>query len=182
MLYLFDADGTLIESFLRAPDKPQPKHSSEVEKVVFDRVELLPGRLEYIEKLTRQADPRFAIITNQAGVAFGYQTEQQVRAKMGNVVAALHFFFGRPFSVHIAFEHLKASVERYKVDELTFRKPAPGMILEALATHYYKEQPYMRPPYGVMVGDMETDRQAAEAAGVRYYDAEAFFNGAQFRK
>jgi histidinol phosphatase-like enzyme len=183
VLFCFDADGTLIEGFLRNWGKPQPKHGSEVEQVVYDRVELLPGRLEFIERLAvTQADPRFAIITNQAGVAFGYQTEQQVRAKMGHVVSALHFFFGRPFSIHIAYEHLNATVPEYKVDELTYRKPAPGMILEALAVHYYKEQTYMRPPYGIMVGDMETDRQAAEAAEVRYYDAEDFFNGALFQR
>jgi HAD superfamily hydrolase (TIGR01662 family) len=50
------------------------------------------------------------------------------------------------------------------------RKPSPAMLIEAMQWFG------VEPEEVVMVGDWETDRQAAEAAGVEFVWAEEFFS------
>jgi D-glycero-D-manno-heptose 1,7-bisphosphate phosphatase len=157
MLYMFDIDRTLIRSFLREGG----------DRSIFDLVEVLPGRREKLAALADEG-ARFALVTNQGGVAFGYQTTRQVFDKLGVIVAAFNAFYLRPVSVHYCFTHPKATVEAYKVDSAR-RKPGPAMLLEALEAHDVNGLA------SVFVGDMDTDQQAAEAAGVRYVDAAEFF-------
>lgn len=51
------------------------------------------------------------------------------------------------------------------------RKPAPGMLQEALGVFA------VDPGQALFVGDRSTDRQAAVAAGIAFEPAEAFFGG-----
>lgn len=157
MLYLFDIDGTLIRSFMREGGKVED----------YDKVELLPGRLPKLASLER-LESRFGLVTNQAGVAMGYQTEEQVYAKLGHVLAAVQFFGRYPTSVHCCVDHPKAKLARYRRD-LGFRKPDPGMILQARRLHHAPAEATL------FVGDMDTDEQAAKSAGVNYFSAEEFF-------
>lgn len=172
MLYLFDVDGTLIRSFLR----DTPAESAEV----YDRVELLPGRAGLLHALAKDGN-RFGIVTNQDGVAFGYQTKEQVGVKIARVLKECAFFYGQPFSVHICFHHPRATIDEYRDPEgCKRRKPERGMILEAMAAHYGPSESagglmYRAAGKTVFVGDMATDAEAAKAAGVTYHDAEAFF-------
>jgi D-glycero-D-manno-heptose 1,7-bisphosphate phosphatase len=139
----------------------------------YARVEVLPGRLEKIERLAWRPGSRFALVTNQGGVAMGHQTEALVWAKLGAIVGTFQCFFGRPFSVHVALHHHHAKVEKYKCVEgdfeYSYRKPGPGMLLEAMDVHRSDTATTW------MVGDMDSDAQAARAAGVKYFDAEEFF-------
>jgi D-glycero-D-manno-heptose 1,7-bisphosphate phosphatase len=160
MLYCFDVDGTLVRSFMR---------EGGAEAQDYDKVELLPDRLDRLEGCLRSSESCFAIVTNQAGVAFGYQTIEQVHQKMGRVLAAVDFFGGHPTTMHIATEHPNAKIEAYKGDAGR-RKPGPKMLLEAIELHGVFVQE------AVYVGDMDTDQQAAEAAGIRYIDAKIFFD------
>ena len=157
MLYIFDVDGTLIRSFLRQGSKAHD----------YDDVEVLPGRAGKLFDLKARPGMRFAIATNQGGVAFGKQTEPQVRAKLARVVSELHMW-DVPLTVHIAFNHPGASLPAYKRDD-GMRKPGPGMLLLAMRCHD------MAKPDTVFVGDMDSDREAALAAGVKYADAQEFF-------
>lgn len=204
MLYCLDIDGTLIRSFMREQGETRDfEHvcprcgevgtlelredsewhcercpwAGDENAAVYDRVEVLPGRHRKLSTLalgpitpgvSAPKNPRFALVTNQGGVAFGYQTVEQVYAKIGRVLAAFSFFDGCPVSVHVAFNHPKATVEQYRRDD-RIRKPGPGMLLQAMRRHR------MDAVTTVMVGDMHSDRHAAGAAGVRYYDAEEFF-------
>lgn len=159
MLYCFDLDGTLVRSFMRETGEAED----------YDQVEVLPRRKEILQTLAAERYAEFALITNQAGVAFGYQTVKQVEAKIGRICAEFGFFWTRPFSVHIAYEHPSATIPEYQSNS-DRRKPGPGMLIEACNSHGYARGVGL-----VYVGDMESDKLAAERANVTYVDATEFF-------
>lgn len=164
VLYAFDVDGTLIRSYMR--ERPGGRRPVATD---YDIVTPLPNRINRIAELARSGG-RFAIVTNQGGVAMGYNSVPQVQRKMGAVLAAFDFFLGQPISVHIACGHPNARVEwARQPEEVRRRKPSPVMLQEAMRAH---GMPRTRVAY---VGDMDTDRAAAEAAQVAYFDAEEFF-------
>ena len=76
--------------------------------------------------------------------------------------------------IYICPYHAKARgpkvVWKYAKDH-ECRKPKPGMLLEAM------EDAGVSADETIFVGDFETDEQAAENAGVRFYWAEVFFGG-----
>lgn len=166
MLYMFDIDGTLIRSFLREGG----------DRSEFDLIEVLPGRREKVRLLAEEPGTRFALVTNQGGVAFGYQTEEQVWRKVAGVAAEFEMFHARPVSFHVACGHPKGTVERWAFDDVR-RKPGPGMLMEAIYRHGHLGN-------AVFVGDMDSDRLAAAAAqrqcrfahvALEYVDAQEFF-------
>lgn len=159
-LYMFDLDGTLIRSFLREGDR---EHD-------YDDVEVLPQRRARLSMLA-ELGVSFAIVTNQAGIAMGYQTVDQMWRKMGLVVSEFEGFYGRPFSFHVCAHHPKARLEEWRQDPCPRRKPAPGMLEEAIMRHR------VAVARAVFIGDMDSDRAAAEAAGVDYVDAGDYFDG-----
>jgi D-glycero-D-manno-heptose 1,7-bisphosphate phosphatase len=167
-LYIFDLDGTLIRSFLR--ERPS-RHGTDQEAADYDHVEVLPGRREALKLLANQ-EARFAIATNQAGVAFGYQTPEQVKRKLGRVLAEFDFFYGQPVTVHYVFEHPQATREEFFHANPERRKPNPGMLIEAMLRHFGG---WTDLTDCVFVGDMESDRLAAHKLGMPYVDAEVFF-------
>ena len=175
-LYLFDVDGTVIRSFMREDGGADP----------YDRVEVLPGRVETFALLTAMSH-RVAFCTNQGGVAFGFQTRKQVRDKMVAVLDALELpvnpnvqpvlsdekrrIVANPAQCYVALRHPKAKVpELVATSEHRWRKPLGGMIRAAMADYSVTQSQTM------YVGDMESDRQAANNAGVPYADAEDFFH------
>jgi D-glycero-D-manno-heptose 1,7-bisphosphate phosphatase len=102
------------------------------------------------------------VITNQGGVAHGYYEEQHVHD--------LHAWMQQEMQRHGAhidsFEHCPfhpgGVVERYAV-ESELRKPQPGMILK-LQREWTTD-----PSRSFVVGDRDTDVEAAIAAGVAGY-------------
>jgi histidinol-phosphate phosphatase family protein len=108
---------------------------------------------------------RIVIITNQGGVAFGYLTEAEAHVTHQAVLDAL------PVEVDASYlcpHHPRGTVPRY-AKHCPNRKPAPGAILDAL------ERFEARPQDCLFVGDRDTDRQAATAAGVPFRWARNFF-------
>jgi len=105
------------------------------------------------------------VITNQGGVAHGYYEEQHVHD--------LHAWMQQEMQKHgahiDAYEHCpyhpQGAVERYK-SESEYRKPQPGMILK-LQREWSTE-----PSASFVVGDRDTDVQAAIAAGIAGYKFE----------
>src|SRR5262249_40581229 len=100
------------------------------------------------------------VVTNQAGIAHGLYEEVHVRA--------LHGWMGEHLATHGAAidaiedgpYHPDGVTERYRrVSEL--RKPGPGMIRKLLS-----EWP-VDLAQSFLIGDRDTDLQAAAAAGLR---------------
>lgn len=204
-LFLFDIDGTVVRSFMR-----EGKGGARATAGDYDTVEVLPGRRELLDRL-RADGHRLALVTNQGGVAFGYQTVPQVLVKLGRVLGELGFdpypvplareshydavvpaILGRfadpratfvacfvpeergkvtsPPHAYVSMGHPNAKVSDWRDPEgFDWRKPGGGMIRQALADYG------SAPEHATMVGDMDSDRLAAEAAGVAYIDAAEFF-------
>jgi D-glycero-D-manno-heptose 1,7-bisphosphate phosphatase len=201
-LFIFDLDGTLVEDHLidrkcercggsgevydpgnpifhppRAPghrkcDVCNGRGSQLVPRE--DRAYVEPALLPRVGSLIRDlALPSlgnsFAIATNQGGVALGFQTEEEVRLRIRRSLDLLVNFNWQPYSVHVATAYPGHGDPT--PHELHLRKPAPGMLIEAMVKHG------TMPGDTVFVGDRDSDRAAAEAAGVEFVDAAKWLEG-----
>lgn len=171
--HMFDLDGTLIESYMDRPDK------------AFAPVVLLPGVAERWAYLRSETGNNLAIITNQAGVAYGYNSKDDVRRKLCVVGAALGYGW---IKLHEGDEPLTLSTGAKQPGVLMIfvcydksgprRKPSAGMLDESMRFAGYGSG--SRPNYTqyvLYVGDRPEDEQAAQNAGVPFQWAERFFNG-----
>lgn len=99
------------------------------------------------------------VITNQAGIARGYYTEEDFLC-LSDWMCQIFRGQGAPIDkVYFCPTHPKHGIGRYKVDSI-FRKPGPGMILQAandLSIDLSRS---------VLVGDKETDILAGIGANV----------------
>lgn len=174
-LYLFDLDGTLISSYMSRPDKN------------FHAWELLPGRAETLAALRREGHT-IALVSNQAGVAFGKVSVEDARRKFGDVASSLGFAQirlnegGRPaikrlswgrsiLPIFVCYADARSRDPRWQRGAER-RKPSGAMIREAMAAH-----PAAAADGVLYVGDRPEDAQAAADAGVSFAWAEAFFGG-----
>jgi len=98
----------------------------------------------------READAHLAIASNQGGILRGLDI----------VAIDEHFRW--------VCDALGVGTYRYAWEE-TRRKPGPAMLLELMA-HLG-----VSPGLTCMVGDADTDRLAAEAAGVAFFHRDSFF-------
>lgn len=164
MIVGFDWDGTLVESWTSTPLPG-----------VRERLAALPpGTCTFIA--TNQAGPVWRQMTNLAK----YPTAADVAGRISEGLRALDWApdyllictYASPDWVEAA------AVQRYLIlkcldvpptttifvwDEPGWRKPEPDMLFEAM--QYFGEFDCL------YIGDMETDEQAAKAAGCRYLDA-----------
>ncbi len=139
-----DRDGVLIED-TGWPHKPA-------------EARWIPGAAQAVKRLN-DAGWLVFVVTNQAGVAKGFFPEAQV--------GVMHRWMADTFAAagaHIdAFEycpnHPAAVEDRYRVD-CRRRKPQPGMIRDLLSAWPVDAA------RSFMVGDKDTDMQAAAAAGL----------------
>lgn len=126
-----------------------------------------PERTDFIEgifdlvRLAREKAYRIIVVTNQAGIARGYYSEQQFKnymAWMGQVFkergAALD-------AVYYCPHHPTEGIGDY-LKTCECRKPAPGMILQAQREHGIELEK------SIMIGDKLSDIIAANAAGIGY--------------
>jgi len=163
-LGIFDIDGTLTEirpeMLVRQPRLVTPNHLGEQRPI-----QGVPEKLAELQA----AGLRLALATNRGGVAFGYTTLEEAEA-LAREAAELCGIPDVP--VYVCPYHAKArgprAVHRFaRADDC--RKPNPGMLLQAL------EEADLRPEDAFFVGDMDTDQQAAENAGIQFFWAEQFF-------
>lgn len=131
---LFDRDGTLIRD---VPYNGDP-----------DRVEPMPGAAEAVA-LLRARDFAVGVVTNQSAIARGLITAAQVEAVNARVDELLG-----PFDVWAVCPHGEG-------DGCGCRKPAPGLILDAMARLGVDADEV------AVVGDIGRDIEAASAAGCR---------------
>ena len=123
-----------------------------------DTFRWLPGAKEAVRRVN-EAGLRAIVVTNQAGVARGLYTEDDVRSLhrfMSDELAAAGAFVDR---FYYCPHHPDALLRAYRADHPE-RKPHPGMILRAAA------ELGVDLAASVLIGDKSTDMQAAAAAGV----------------
>jgi D,D-heptose 1,7-bisphosphate phosphatase len=123
-----------------------------------DQVEWIPGAQESVRRLN-DLGYRVVVVTNQAGVAYGYYTEQDV--------IALHGWIQEEFAAKGAFidafyycpYHPDGRVERFRASHVD-RKPGPGMVLRALSDMHIDRR------NSFLIGDKESDIVCARSAGI----------------
>jgi len=141
---ILDKDGTLIEDL---PYNVDPR-----------RIRLAPGGREAIRIWAAEGWP-IAVATNQSGVARGYFTLEDLAAVERHLEAVVTEL-GATWGGFYACPHLPEGVNEYAV-ECDCRKPAPGLIRDALAALR------VEPADAWFVGDTCMDMAAGRAAGCR---------------
>ncbi|HEY1013248.1 MAG TPA: HAD-IIIA family hydrolase [Herpetosiphonaceae bacterium] len=156
-IYIFDFEGTLIQSLT------QRGRAS-------GYLTVLPRRQQVLAELAR-AGHQVAIIASQPGVAFGRYSEEQFRDWLGEALAELGLPESTPVRICYADPHAK-SAHYADPGECARQKPAAAMIAETLAA---AALPAADAAY---VGDQPLDEAMALSAGVRFWWASQFFEGA----
>ena len=116
----------------------------------FDFIE---GIFELVEAAQAKGY-KVVIITNQAGIGRGFYSEEHFLGLMDWVQEQLPFD-----KVYFCPNHPEYGLGKYKIT-CNNRKPAPGMFLQAA------EEMGVDLAASIMIGDRETDMQAAKNAGV----------------
>ena len=142
---LLDKDGTLIEN---VPNNVDP-----------ERIRLVQGTPEALLRLSA-AGFRLAVVSNQAGVAFGHFTEDALRAVECRVRALLRSYGIELDGFFYCPHHPGGSVVEYR-RACNCRKPAPGLLSAAVS------QLGATPKAVWMIGDILDDVEAAHRAGCR---------------
>ena len=102
---------------------------------------------------------KLVVITNQAGIARGYYSEQQFH-ELTHWMCDQFAMQGAPVAkVYFSPYHPTAGIGEYKKDDIS-RKPRPGMILQA---QYELD---LDLDNSILIGDKASDIQAGIAAGV----------------
>lgn len=156
-LLILDLDDTVRRCTV--PGQPCPNKPGEQQ--------LIPGTREILESYWRAGIP-IAVATNQGGVGLGYMTEDSLKlvlAELGQLLGRLSESIG-PWGYC-----------PHKPTEGCFcRKPEPGMLLEAMKHHRVSREATL------YVGDRDSDKGAAEAAGCRFLWAWEFNPAAKPRE
>lgn len=124
-----------------------------------EQIEWVDGAKEALA-LLKDAGFRIFIVTNQAGIARGYFDGTDVEALHAWMTAEIAAAGG-------AIDDARYSPYHPDFDDGRFahlshwRKPAPGMILDLMESWDTDRE------HSFMIGDRESDMQAAEAAGLR---------------
>jgi D-glycero-D-manno-heptose 1,7-bisphosphate phosphatase len=155
----FDADGTLRRCTI--PGQPCPNKPGEYE--------LLP-KVEATLALYDWGATGCSIISNQAGIALGYLCETTARFLLQETLALATDCPIGPGQVLLCPHALTAGC--------ACRKPAPGMLIKA-ETWWYSRGLLHGPGQCLFVGDMDSDREAAERAGIVFCWAKDFFGWEQ---
>jgi D-glycero-D-manno-heptose 1,7-bisphosphate phosphatase len=120
--------------------------------------DFMPGIFELCQYL-KGLDYRLIIATNQSGIGRGYYSEDEflklsewMKAKFVDNQCEIDALYYSPY-------HPEAAQPPY-LKNSECRKPAPGMLLQAIKDFE------LEPMDCAMIGDNETDIQAAKAAGL----------------
>jgi D,D-heptose 1,7-bisphosphate phosphatase len=123
-----------------------------------DRFEWMPGALDTIRHATGRGWHVF-IVTNQSGVARGKYDEAAVLDLLDWIADEARRHGGTIDDARYCPFHPDAVVPAYRALS-DWRKPAPGMLLDLIRAWE------LDPARCVMIGDQETDVQAAASAGI----------------
>lgn len=120
--------------------------------------EWMPGAAKCIRTFKARGWYVF-VVTNQSGIARDYYTEDAMETLHTWMLAELAKKDAHIDRVYYCPYHDEGEVAHYRKDSFD-RKPKPGMLLKAMAEFPVKREA------SFLIGDKETDIQAAKAAGV----------------
>jgi len=123
-----------------------------------ERTEFVGGIFDLCREATRH-DFLNIVITNQAGIARGYYTEQQFLAYMDWLRGEFRKYDAQIDAVYYCPHHPVHGLGEYLRD-CGCRKPKPGMIIQAQRDHN------LDLAGSVLLGDCTSDIAAGETAGV----------------
>lgn len=124
----------------------------------WEDFQFVPGSVEAMRRL-QQAGYALVVVTNQSGIARGYYSEHDYQLLTRQMRTALQAQGVTLAGVYHCPHHPAGKVPELAVD-CDCRKPAPGMILQAA------RELQLDLAHSFLVGDKESDLQAARAAGV----------------
>ena len=124
-----------------------------------DRFEWTPEAPQTIKWLNDQGYLVF-VVTNQSGIAWGYYSEEQFLAFSAWINDQLRAQGARLDAVFHCPHHPTAGHGPYAL-ACDCRKPAPGLLLQAMAAWDIDREA------SLLIGDKESDLEAARRAGVR---------------
>lgn len=119
-------------------------------------------------RAAKQSDYLIIVVTNQAGIGRGYYSEQDFFVLTTWMVEQFEAEGAPLTEVLFCPNHPEHGIGTYKKDSFD-RKPNPGMLLRAAEKYGVSLND------SIIVGDKDSDMQAAERAGVGtrcFYDAE----------
>ncbi|MFC1900283.1 D-glycero-beta-D-manno-heptose 1,7-bisphosphate 7-phosphatase [Chloroflexota bacterium] len=125
----------------------------------LDQLALIPGTGEAI-RLLNENGYSVIVVTNQAGIAYGYYQEEDAVSFNKAMEEKLAEDGASIDAIYFCPHHIEAKVEKYRL-ACNCRKPEPGMLLKA-----EKEQGIdLKESY--IVGDKLTDIEAGKRAGCK---------------
>lgn len=107
----------------------------------------------------KKAEYLVVVVTNQAGIGRGYYTETDFHTLMDWVDTQFLEHAGSIDAVYFCPHHPEHGIGEYR-QKSHFRKPAPGMILQAA------NEIGINLSKSILVGDKESDIEAGLAAGI----------------
>ena len=120
----------------------------------------IPGARETVAAFNRDGW-LVIVVTNQSGVGRGYYTEADMHALHARMVEDLAAAGARIDAFYFCPHHPESAEAIYRHPDPPDRKPNPGMILQALSDWS------LDPADVILIGDKETDMEAARRAGVQ---------------
>ena len=121
--------------------------------------EWMPGAIDCVRRFNA-LDYLVIIVTNQTGVAFDLYAEADIAAVHEHMLAELAQAGAQVDRVYECCWHPAATLAQYRRDS-DLRKPRPGMLLQAM------EDFPIDKARSFLIGDKQSDVDAAAAAGVR---------------
>lgn len=141
----FDKDGTLVED---VPYNANP-----------ERIELCPGVPEAL-RLLQQERFKIAVVSNQAGIAYGYFNETDLEEIKNSLQYRLEKYGVHLSGFYYCPHHINGVISRYAI-RCNCRKPAPGLLFRAAADLSVDLS------RSWMVGDILHDVESGNRAGCR---------------
>lgn len=154
VLYL-DLDGTVRKGYDELGRFVNKVEDVEVFPEAIQQMSLFGGEGWRIVAITNQGGVAMGFMDNETAFDIQYETNKQTGNRFDYMMMCTH--------------HPEASDPEMAV--CWCRKPKPGMIIEAAINMGKRFNEYYPPHMALVVGDRDEDRQAAEAAGIRFIDA-----------
>ncbi len=149
-LYVFDADGTIRRCTV--PGQPCPNKPGEWE--------LIPGVFERLARID-WSTTGLGILSNQGGIALGHLDHKLAYEMLGEMVCQATHRFPPMGTIFVCPHAPSAGCE--------CRKPKPLGLFSLM------QRWQVTPAETMYVGDLDTDRECAQRAGVDFASAPDFF-------